>query len=65
MPIDGLGVNVVGGSVRHIAAGIIRNNRDVITYLLILWIARLRIKRIADRDVRRKGGATVSAPRIK
>ena len=57
-------VEIERGRIRHVAAGIVRNNGDVIAYLVLIWIAFERIKRRAHRNVRRPGNAGVSAERI-
>jgi hypothetical protein len=57
-------VEVERGGVRHVAAGVVRNDGDVIAYLRLLRPAFERIKRIAYRDVRRPGNAAVGAERI-
>jgi hypothetical protein len=62
MPPHRVRINVVSGGVRHVAPGIVRHNRDVIAYLLIVRIACLRIKRIAHRDVRRPCHTAIGAP---
>ena len=36
MPADGVRIDVVSSGIRDVAAGIVRYNRDVIAYLLIL-----------------------------
>jgi len=64
MPPDGVRIDVVSRGIRDVAAGIVRYNRDVIAYLLILRETCLRIKRIADLHVRRPCYATISAPGI-
>jgi steroid 5-alpha reductase family enzyme len=61
MPANGLRVFVVSRGVRHVASGIVRYDRNVIAYLLILWKARLGIERIARRDIRRPCHATIGA----
>ena len=48
---DGLRVFVKRGGICHVASGIVRHNGDVIAYLLILWKASLRIKRITHRNI--------------
>ena len=64
MPPDGVRIDVVSCGIRDVAAGIVRYNRDVIAYLLILRETCLRIERIAGRYIRSPGHATISAPGI-
>ena len=64
MPANGLRVFVERGGIRDVAAGIVRYNRDVIAYLLILWKACLGIERIARGNIRRPAYAAISAERI-
>ena len=64
MSTDSVRVDVKSSRIRNVASCIVRHNRDVIAYLVILWITRLRIKRVAYRNIRRPGGATVCAPGI-
>ena len=54
-------VEVKRGRIRHVTPGVVGHNGDVITYLALVRIAFKRIKRIADRNVRRPGNASVSA----
>jgi hypothetical protein len=65
MPPDGVRVDVESGGIRHVAAGLVRYNRDVIAYLAIVWITCMRIKRIAHRNVSRPRHAAVGAEGIK
>ena len=64
MASHGLRIFVEGGGVRHAAAGIVRHNRDVIAYLLILRETCLRIERIAHLDIRGPGCAAIGTPGI-
>jgi hypothetical protein len=64
MPPDGVRVDVVSSRIRHVASGIVRNNRNVIAYLLILRETCLRIKRIAGRHIGSPRHATISAAGI-
>jgi hypothetical protein len=57
-------VDIEGGGIGHIASRVVRNNRDVIAYLLIIWKTCLRVERIARRNIRRPRYATVGAVRI-
>ena len=59
-----LRVEVKGGRVSHVAARFIGNDRDIIAYLALIGIALERIKRIADRDVRRPCNAAIRTPGI-
>src|SRR6266496_4435648 len=58
-------VEIKRRGIRHIASGIIRNDGDVIAYLVLLWIALERIKGVAHGDVRRPCDAAIRAERIK
>ena len=64
MPSDRVRVFVVRRGVRHIASGIIGHNRYVITYLLILWKAGLRIERVAHCNVRRPRHTAIGTPGV-
>ena len=64
MPANGLRVFVERGGIRDVAAGIVRYNRDVIAYLLILRETCLRIERIAHLNIRGPGCAAISTPGI-
>jgi hypothetical protein len=57
-------VEVKRGGIRHIASGIIRNDGDVVAYLVLLRIAFEWSKRIAHADVRRPVNAAVGTERI-
>jgi hypothetical protein len=61
---DGVWVDIESGRIRYVAPGVIRYDGDVIAYLLIVRKTRLRIERIAHRNVRRPGDATICAPGI-
>ena len=54
-------IEVESGSICHITAGLIRNDRDIITYLVLVGITFERIKWIAYRHVRRPSNAPISA----
>jgi len=58
---DGLRIFIESRSVRHVAASVVGHYRDVITYLLILWKARLRIERIAHGNVGSPAHAAIGA----
>ena len=60
-----LRIKVKGGRVRHIAPSLVRYDRDIIAYLVLIRIAFERIKGIAHRDVRGPGNASVGAKGIK
>ncbi len=57
-------VEIKSGGIRHVAAGVVRNNGDVIADLALIGIALGGIKRVAYCHIRRPRGAGVSAPRI-
>ena len=59
--LSAAGIQVVGGRIRHIAPGVVRHDRDIIAYLVLVRIPFERIKWIAHRNVRRPGHAGVSA----
>lgn len=61
---DSIRVDVVSSSIRHVASGIVRDDRNVIAYLLILRKACLRIERSTHRNVRGPCHAAVCAPGI-
>jgi type II secretory pathway component PulM len=54
-------VEVVSSRIRHIAAGVVRDDGDVIAYLALVRPAFERIKGITRRHVRRPGDAAVGA----
>jgi hypothetical protein len=60
-----LRVEVKRGGVCHVAAGLVGNDCDVVTYLILIRIAFERIKRIAHCHIRRPGHASVGAKGIK
>ena len=60
-----LRVEVESGGVSHVAAGIVRYNGDIITYLLLVRVAFEGIKRIAYRHIRRPRRAGIGAKGIK
>ena len=59
-----LWVEVEGGGVSHVAARFIGNDGYIIAYLVLIRVALERIKRIADRDVRRPCNAAIRTPGI-
>ena len=58
-------IEVERSRVRHVTAGFIGNDRDIIAYLALVRITFEWIKRIAHRHVRRPGNAGISAEGIK
>jgi len=64
VPANGVWVGVESCRIRHVASGIVRYNRDVIAYLLILRETCLRIERIAHLDIRGPGCAAIGTPGI-
>ena len=65
MAADCVRVHIESRCVGNVSSGVIRHNRDVISYLLVLRKTRLRIEGIAHGDVSRPGRASIRAPRIK
>ena len=63
--LSGVRVEIKGRGIRHIASGIVRNDGNVIAYLVLVRIAFERIKRIAHRNIRRPRDAAIGAPGIK
>jgi hypothetical protein len=57
-------VEVVGGRVGNIASGVIRHNRDVIAYLILLRPALKRSERLTDSYVGRPRNTTIGTIRI-
>ena len=57
-------VEIKRGRIRHVATRVVRNNGDVIAYLVLIRIAFERIKGIAHGDVRRPRDAAIRAERI-
>jgi hypothetical protein len=57
-------VEVERGGIRHIGSGVIRHERDVVAYLILVGPAFQRIKGVAYRYVRRPGHAAISAIRV-
>ena len=57
-------VEVERGRIGHVGSGVIRYERDVIAYLILVRPAFQRSKRLAHRDVRRPGHAAISAVRV-
>ena len=57
-------VEVERSGIRHIASGLIGNDRDIVAYLVLIRVAFEGIKRIAHRNVRCPGDARVSAKGI-
>ena len=64
MPADSIRVDVVSSGIRYVAAGVVRYNRNVIAYLLIVRKTCLRIKRIAHGNIRRPCHTAIGAPGI-
>ena len=58
-------VEVESGGIRHISSRVVRNNCDVIAYLVLLRITLERIKRVADCHIRRPGISAIEAVGIK
>jgi hypothetical protein len=58
-------IEIEGSRIRHVAASLIRNDGDVIAYLVLLRPSFLRIKGVADRHIGRPGNAGIRAVRIK
>jgi len=50
--------------IRHVASGVIGDDRNVVAYLVLHWIAFEGIERIAYRDIGRPRHAAVGAPGI-
>jgi hypothetical protein len=59
-----LGIEVKGRGVSYVAAGLVGNDGDIVAYLVLIWVAFERIKRIAHCHVRRPGNASTGAPGI-
>ena len=59
-----LGIEVKRRGVSYVAAGLVGHDGDIVAYLVLIWVAFERIKRIADCHVRRPGNATIGAPGI-
>ena len=57
-------VEVERGGIRHIGSGVIRYERDVVAYLILVGPAFQRIKGVAHRYVRRPANAAVRAVRV-
>jgi hypothetical protein len=57
-------VEIKSRRIRHISSGVVRNNGDVIAYLVLIRIAFERVERIAHLDVRRPRNAAIRAERI-
>ena len=57
-------IEVKRSRIRHVASGIVGYDSDIIAYLALIGIALERIKRIADRDVRRPCNAAIRTPGI-
>ena len=64
VPANSVRVDIESSGIRHIRSGVIRNDGDVIAYLVIIRITCLRIERVAHSDVRRPAEAAISAPGI-
>jgi hypothetical protein len=46
-------VEIKSGGIRHVAAGIVRNNGDIIADLILVRIPLERVERVAHRNIRR------------
>ena len=57
-------VEIEGGGVGDIASRVIRHDRDVIAYLVLLRPAFQRSERLTDSYVRRPRNTTIGAIRI-
>ncbi len=57
-------VEIKSGGIRHVAAGIVRNNGNVIADLVLIGIAFGWNKRVAYCHIRRPCDTRVSAPGI-
>jgi hypothetical protein len=57
-------VEIKSGGIRHVAAGIVRHNGDVIADLILIGIAFGGIKRVAYCHIGRPCEARVGAPGI-
>jgi hypothetical protein len=64
VPANSVRVDIEGGGIGHVRSGVVRNDGDVIAYLLIIRKTCLRIEGVAHSDVRRPAEATISAPGI-
>jgi hypothetical protein len=60
-----LRVEVKGSGVSYVATRIVRNDRNIIAYLVLVWIAFEWIKRIAHSNIRSPSDASISAPGVK
>jgi hypothetical protein len=58
-------IEIKCGRIRHITAGFIGNDGNIVAYLILVRIAFERIKRIAHGNVRRPGNTGIGAPGIK
>ena len=65
VPATSVGIHVEGGGISDVRSGVIRNDGDVIAYLLITRITCLRIESGAHSDVRRPARTTIGAPGVK
>ena len=54
-------IEVERGRVSHVATGFVRYNRDIIAYLVLIWITLRRIKGGAHSNISRPGDASVGA----
>ena len=57
-------VEIKRGRIRHVATRVVRNDGDVIAYLVLIRIAFERIKGITHGNVRRPRDAAIRAERI-
>ena len=58
-------IKVKGSGIRDIAARFVRDDGDIVPYLILIRIAFERVERIGHRNVSRPGHTGVSAKRIK
>ena len=58
-------IEVEGGRIRHIAAGVVRHDSDVIAYLVLVRPALERVKGLAYLYVSRPGNTSIGAVGIK
>ena len=58
-------IKVEGSRIRHVAAGQVGNDCDVIAYLVLVRPAFLRIKGVAHRYIGRPSNTGIRAVRIK
>lgn len=58
-------IKVERSGIRYIASRFVRDDGDIVPYLILIRIAFERVERIAHRNVSRPGYTGVSAKRIK